>query len=156
MLWCIKEGSTTNHHDPHKLGYTCATMERTIGRPILGLISKSFLSSDYFLQLENMKVELPVIAYQLRCGENVLKFCTNRPSRSERRLALRRRYSSSLPLEQLDGNRSRQGHWLERSRNKVIVRERAVGENWLDCCLFFLFLVSPFFGKNRFVVALIF
>ena len=48
-------------------------------------IPKPFLSSDYFLQLESMKEELPVIAYQQRCGEHVLKFCTNRPSRSERR-----------------------------------------------------------------------
>ncbi len=52
-----------------------------------GPIFKSFLSSNYFLQLENMKEELLVIAYQQRCGEIVLKFCTNRPSRSERRLA---------------------------------------------------------------------
>ena len=51
----------------------------------LELIPKPFLSSDYFLQLESIKEELPVIAYQQRCGEYVLKFCTNRPSRSERR-----------------------------------------------------------------------
>jgi hypothetical protein len=35
----------------------------------LELIPKPFLSSDYFLQLESMKEELPVIAYQQRCGE---------------------------------------------------------------------------------------
>jgi hypothetical protein len=89
MPWGMKEGNTTSHHDPYKLGYTCATMGRTIRSQNQKFepIWKSSLSSDYFLQLESMKAELPVIAYQQRCGENVLKFCTNRPSRSERRFA---------------------------------------------------------------------
>lgn len=49
------------------------------------LISKLFRRTDYLLQFEGMKEELPVIAYQQWCGELVLELCTNRPSRSERR-----------------------------------------------------------------------
>jgi hypothetical protein len=74
MPWGMKEGNKTSHHDPYKLGYTCATMGKTIRsqRQNLKPIFKFSLSSDYFLQLESMKEELPVIAYQQRCGEIVL------------------------------------------------------------------------------------
>jgi len=46
-------------------------------------------STDRFLQFERVKEESPVIANQTSCGEQVLEFCTNRPSRSGRRLASR-------------------------------------------------------------------
>lgn len=41
-----------------------------------------------FCNLKRVKEESPVIANQLSCGEQVLKFCTNRPSRSGRGSAL--------------------------------------------------------------------
>ena len=42
---------------------------------------KTGLSSDWGLQLDLMKLESLVTAYQLRRGEYVLGFCTHRPSR---------------------------------------------------------------------------
>jgi len=45
---------------------------------------KNFFSIDHFLQFENVKVELLVIAYQERRGEYVKSFCTYCPSRSGR------------------------------------------------------------------------
>jgi hypothetical protein len=45
---------------------------------------ENVLKTDYFLQLEDMKEESPVIANQKSCGELVLELCTNRPSRSEK------------------------------------------------------------------------
>ena len=43
-------------------------------------ISKVVLSSDWSLQLDSMKLESLVIAYQLRRGEYVPGPCTHRPS----------------------------------------------------------------------------
>jgi len=40
-----------------------------------------------FCNLKSVKMESPVIANQPSCGEQVLEFCTNRPSRSGRVLA---------------------------------------------------------------------
>ena len=50
-----------------------------------GLIPKSYLSSDWGLQLDPMKSESLVIADQQRCGEYVPGPCTHRPSRHESR-----------------------------------------------------------------------
>ena len=57
---------TSSPHGPYGLGYTRATMALTEGRqPREGkLISKNCLSSDCSLQLESMKSESLVIAYQ--------------------------------------------------------------------------------------------
>lgn len=41
-----------------------------------------FIKKSIFLQLESVKKELWVIAYQERRGETAEKFCTNCPSRS--------------------------------------------------------------------------
>jgi len=51
--------------------------------------NKCSLSTDRFLQFESVKEESPVIANQPSCGEQVLEFCTNRPSRSGSGLAAR-------------------------------------------------------------------
>ena len=50
-----------------------------------GLIPKSYLSSDWGLQLDPMKSELLVIVDQQRYGEYVPGACTHRPSRHESR-----------------------------------------------------------------------
>jgi len=47
-----------------------------------------FLVRIAFCNLKRVKTESPVIANQPSCGEQVLEFCTNRPSRSGRRFAL--------------------------------------------------------------------
>ena len=51
-----------------------------------GLIPKSYLSSDWGLQLDPMKSESLVIADQHCCGEYVPGPCTHRPSHHESRL----------------------------------------------------------------------
>src|SRR3989344_2157271 len=60
------------------LGYTRATMERTMGRETArrSKSQKAFLSSDWRLQLDSMKLESLVIVGQLYCGEYVLESCT--------------------------------------------------------------------------------
>ena len=62
------------------LGYTRATMERTMGREAARRSKslKTFLSSDWSLQLDSMKLESLVIAGQLYCGEYVLESCTHK------------------------------------------------------------------------------
>ena len=45
-----------------------------------GQSQKVYLSSDWSLQLDSMKLESLVIAYQQRCGEYVPGPCTHRPS----------------------------------------------------------------------------
>lgn len=78
-----RRGLMTNHHGLCKLGYPCATMEiYKKMQQVLERIFKDFLSSDCFLQLENMKAESLVIANQQSCGESVPELCTHRPSRS--------------------------------------------------------------------------
>ena len=61
-----KVGTTSSHHGPYDLGYTRATMERTEGsEPAMGSEShKTFRSPDWSLQLDSMKSESLVIAYQ--------------------------------------------------------------------------------------------
>ncbi len=49
-------------------------------------ILKSFLSSDWSLQLDSMKSDSLVTAYQLRRREYVPGPCTHRPSHHESRL----------------------------------------------------------------------
>ncbi len=51
--------------------------------PKVEQILKTVLSSDCRLQFAYMKLELLVIADQLRCGEYVLGPCTHRPSHHE-------------------------------------------------------------------------
>ena len=50
-----------------------------------GLIPKSYLSSDWSLQLDSMKLESLVIPDQQRRGEYVPGPCTHRPSHHESR-----------------------------------------------------------------------
>ena len=78
---------TSNQHAPYGLGYTRNTMAYTEGSKAV-MWSKSHkirLSSDRSLQLDSVKLELLVIADQLRCGEYVLGPCTHRPSNHESR-----------------------------------------------------------------------
>ena len=73
---------TSNHHALYGLGNTRATMGRTKScQPVTVSEShKPFLSSDWSLQLDSMKLESLVIANQLCRGEYVLGHCTHRPS----------------------------------------------------------------------------
>jgi hypothetical protein len=61
-----KEGMTSSPHDPYELGYTRVTMVRTIrsNNENWSESFKSYLSSDCFLQFENMKPESLVIVDQ--------------------------------------------------------------------------------------------
>ena len=79
---------TSSQHAPYILGYTRATMAKTIGsEPARGSeSSKLRLSSDCRLQLACMKPESLVIAGQLYGGEYVPGFCTHRPSHAGSRL----------------------------------------------------------------------
>lgn len=73
---------TSNHHASYERGNTRATMGST-KRSKTATLSKSqktFLSSDWSLQLDSMKSESLVIVDQLRYGEYVLGSCTHRPS----------------------------------------------------------------------------
>ena len=73
---------TSNHHALYGLGNTRATMGRTKScQPArVSESHKPFLSSDWSLQLDSMKLESLVIANQLCRGEYVLGHCTHRPS----------------------------------------------------------------------------
>ena len=73
---------TSSQNAPYVLGYTRATMAETMGCNLArGSESlKISLSSDCRLQFACMKLELLVIADQLRRGEYVLSPCTHRPS----------------------------------------------------------------------------
>ena len=61
-----KEGTTSSHHGPYVQGYTRATMVHIEGsKPVMASQSqKVHLSSDWGLQLDPMKLESLVIAYQ--------------------------------------------------------------------------------------------
>ena len=74
---------TSNQHGSYTLGNTRATMGSTKGRQIARWSKslKTFLSSDWSLQLDSMKLESLVIVDQLCHGEYVLGSCTHRPSR---------------------------------------------------------------------------
>ena len=66
-----------------------ATMRISILGPVSRASKEVCLSVQIaFCNLKRVKTESPVIANQPSCGEQVLEFCTNRPSRSGRRLAL--------------------------------------------------------------------
>ena len=77
-----KVGTTSSHHGPYGQGYTRATMANTKGRqPARGSQSnKISLSPDRSLQLDFVKLESLVIAYQQWRGEYVPGSCTHRPS----------------------------------------------------------------------------
>ena len=77
-----KVGTTSGHHGPYAQGYTRATMVDTEGRkPVtVSQSQKVYLSSDWGLQLDLMKLESLVIAYQQWRGEYVPGPCTHRPS----------------------------------------------------------------------------
>ncbi len=61
-----KAGTTSNHHGLYAQGYTRATMVGTEGREAArrSQSQKAYLSSDWSLQPDSMKVESLVIAYQ--------------------------------------------------------------------------------------------
>ena len=79
---------TSNQHGSYTLGNTRATMGSTKGRQIARWSKslKTFLSSDWSLQLDSMKSESLVIANQLRRGEYVPGPCTHRPSHDPSRV----------------------------------------------------------------------
>lgn len=85
----MKVGMTSSRYGLYKLGYMLATMRISILGPQTKEISMEvFLSVQIaFCNLNRVKTESPVIANQPSCGEQVLERCTNRPSRSESRLA---------------------------------------------------------------------
>lgn len=75
---------TSSQHAPYTLGYTRATMARTM-RCYLARArqpQKPGLSLDCRLQLACMKPESLVIAGQLHSGEYAPGPCTHRPSHS--------------------------------------------------------------------------
>ena len=61
-----KVGMTSNHHGPYVLGYTRATMVYTESSHYASRSEsiKVYLSSDRSLQLDSVKLESLVIAYQ--------------------------------------------------------------------------------------------
>ncbi len=61
-----KVGTTSSHHGPYVQGYTRATMAGTMGCDAVrwSESQKAGLSSDWSLQLDSMKSESLVIAYQ--------------------------------------------------------------------------------------------
>ncbi len=61
-----KVGTTSSHHGPYAQGYTRATMVGTMGCDTVkwSESQKAGLSSDWSLQLDSMKSESLVIAYQ--------------------------------------------------------------------------------------------
>ena len=61
-----KVGTTSGHHGPYVQGYTRATMVHTEGSKLVtaSQSQKVHLSSDWGLQLDPMKLESLVIAYQ--------------------------------------------------------------------------------------------
>src|SRR5690606_17010211 len=77
-----KVGMTSSHHGPYAWGCTRATMDGTMGCYSATRCQsvKAVLSSDRSLQLDSVKSESLVIAYQLRRGEYVPGPCTHRPS----------------------------------------------------------------------------
>ena len=73
---------TSNHHGLYAQGYTRATMVRTKGSEpaTVSESQKPYLSSDWSLQLDSMKLESLVIVGQQYYGEYVPGPCTHRPS----------------------------------------------------------------------------
>jgi hypothetical protein len=85
----MKAGITSSRYGLYKLGYTFATMKITVvGRPVRLKINV-FSVRIAFCNLKCVKMESPVIANKPSRGEQVMEFCTNRPSRSESRFAIR-------------------------------------------------------------------
>ena len=80
---------TSSQHAPYVLGYTRATMGKTMGRKLARASQslKPTLSSDCRLQLAYMKLESLVIVGQPYNGESVPGPCTHRPSHSGSRSA---------------------------------------------------------------------
>ena len=74
---------TSNQHGSYVLGDTRATMESTKGCQTArwSQPSKTFLSSDWSLQLDSMKLESLVNVNQPYHVEYVPGSCTHRPSR---------------------------------------------------------------------------
>jgi len=54
----------TNPYGPYELGYIFATMCVDNKKQKKAKLEKHIISTDYFLEFENMKEELLVIAYQ--------------------------------------------------------------------------------------------
>jgi hypothetical protein len=79
---------TSSQYGPYAQGCTRATMPRYSGKQYreVELISEKWPSSDWSLQLDSMKPESLVMAYQLRRREYVPGACTHRPSHHESRL----------------------------------------------------------------------
>ena len=78
---------TSSPHGPYVRGYTRNTMVHTKGSDP-AKVSKSqkvHLSPDWSLQLDSMKLESLVMAYQQRRREYVPGPCTHRPSHHESR-----------------------------------------------------------------------
>ena len=73
---------TSSPHGPYVQGYTRATMVGTKGSQTArwSKSHKAGPSSDCSLQLDYMKLELLVMAYQLQRREYVHGSCTHRPS----------------------------------------------------------------------------
>jgi hypothetical protein len=115
-----KEGTTSSHHGPYAQGYTRATMGDTEGRYMVTWCQsqKVFLSSDWGLQLDLMKLESLVIAYQQWRGEYVPGPCTHRPSSHGSWVCLK-----MVAVRRCLGQNQRLGL----SRNKVAVPEGAAG-----------------------------
>ncbi len=61
-----KEGTTSSHHGPYVRGYTRATMDGTEGSELViaSESQKAIHSSDRDLQLDLLKLDSLVIAYQ--------------------------------------------------------------------------------------------
>ena len=101
-----KVGMTSSQDGPYGLGCTRATMLGTEGSETARW-SKSFKtepSSDCSLQLDCMKPESLVMAYQLRRREYVPRPCTHRPSHHESRL---------YPKSPVKGAEGMAGDWDE-------------------------------------------
>ncbi len=97
---------TSSQDGPYGQGCTRTTMPGTEGRKTVRWSKslKTGLSSDCRLQLADMKLELLVMAHQLRRREYVPRPCTHRPSHHESRL-----YPKSLRKPQ--GSRRRRYGW---------------------------------------------
>ena len=78
-----KEGTTSSHHGPYRVGYKHTTMVDNRGLQCrkAELIPKNHPSSDWSLQLETMKSESLVISRSANGGESVPGSCTHCPSR---------------------------------------------------------------------------
>ncbi len=79
---------TSSQYGPYVLGCTRATMVGTEGSKTArwSKSPKTGPSSDWSLQLDSMKLDSLVTAYQLRRREYVPGPCTHRPSHHESRL----------------------------------------------------------------------